>query len=295
MGAAASATGVPAHGDGLGLALDVLKEGDGAGQLPAVDGLGGLAGVLERNTQVGAAGAGRLGGRNLGGGVANLLLGEGPYCQLSLSGRLGRPLFARSRPVGPKLAALRRPSCSAFPPKNHTYGSAPRPRDWEGARADSQGPEKRDVAGRAKSIRRTILAVVLGGDGLVRLSSKNVRLGWSFQISPTKCRFRVRDLFARLGKSARASPIQCAASVRGCRACMWGPTTQSHPGWCVFPDTVGLASPSTTPQSWMARPRRIVYGITNRLDLQRCVLRGQSDVVSRWQFSRLAGPLRAAV
>lgn len=68
----ADGASVAAEGDDLLLLLDVLKELDGALQLPAVDGLGGLAGVLERNTEVGTAGLGRLGGRDLGGSVANL-------------------------------------------------------------------------------------------------------------------------------------------------------------------------------------------------------------------------------
>lgn len=69
---AADGAGVAAEGDGLLLLLDVLKEGDSALQLPAVDGLGGLAGVLEGHTEVGTAGAGRLGGSDLGGSVPNL-------------------------------------------------------------------------------------------------------------------------------------------------------------------------------------------------------------------------------
>lgn len=68
----ADGASVAAEGDDLLLLLDVLKELDGALQLPAVDGLGGLAGVLEGNTEVGTAGLGRLGGRDLGGSVANL-------------------------------------------------------------------------------------------------------------------------------------------------------------------------------------------------------------------------------
>lgn len=52
--------------------LDILEESKGALELPAVDGLGGLASVLERNTEVGTAGAGRLGGLNFLGGVTNL-------------------------------------------------------------------------------------------------------------------------------------------------------------------------------------------------------------------------------
>lgn len=51
---------------------DVLEELQGTSELPAVDGLRGLAGVLERDTQVGTAGAGGLAVLDLGGGVANL-------------------------------------------------------------------------------------------------------------------------------------------------------------------------------------------------------------------------------
>lgn len=72
LSSAAGTTGVAAHGDSLGVVLDVLEELDGTLELPAVDGLGGLAGVLERNTEVGTAGAGRLGGQNLSRGVSDL-------------------------------------------------------------------------------------------------------------------------------------------------------------------------------------------------------------------------------
>ena len=72
LGGAADRASVPAHGDSLDLLLDVLEEGNSALQLPAVDGLGGLAGVLEGHAQVGTASAGRLGGSNLRGGVTNL-------------------------------------------------------------------------------------------------------------------------------------------------------------------------------------------------------------------------------
>ena len=72
----ASASGVSAHGDGLGLLLDILEELEGTGEFPAVDGLGGLAGVLERNTEVGTASAGGLGRLDFGGGVTDLLVGE---------------------------------------------------------------------------------------------------------------------------------------------------------------------------------------------------------------------------
>lgn len=76
LSAATGAASVAAHGDGLLLLLDVLEELHGALELPAVDGLGGLAGVLEGHTQVGTAGAGRLLRCNLGGGVASLSWGE---------------------------------------------------------------------------------------------------------------------------------------------------------------------------------------------------------------------------
>lgn len=72
LSGAADGASVPAEGHGLLLLADVLEEGDGAGQLPAVDSLSGLTGVLERNPEVGAAGAGGLARLDLGGGVANL-------------------------------------------------------------------------------------------------------------------------------------------------------------------------------------------------------------------------------
>ena len=75
MGSTASAPGISPHGDGLDVRLDVLEVLEGAGDLPAVDGLGGLAGVLERDTEVGAASAGALGGLDFGGGVTDLLAG----------------------------------------------------------------------------------------------------------------------------------------------------------------------------------------------------------------------------
>ena len=72
MGSTASAPGISPHGDGLDVALDVLEVLEGTGDLPAVDGLGGLAGVLERDTEVGAASAGGLGRLDFGGGVTDL-------------------------------------------------------------------------------------------------------------------------------------------------------------------------------------------------------------------------------
>jgi hypothetical protein len=58
------------------VALDVLEVLESAGDLPAVDGLSGLAGVLERDTEVGAASAGALGGLDFGGGVTDLNVEE---------------------------------------------------------------------------------------------------------------------------------------------------------------------------------------------------------------------------
>lgn len=56
--------------------LHILEEGNSALQLPAVDGLGGLVGVLEGDSEVGTAGAGRLGGLDLGRSVSDLFEGE---------------------------------------------------------------------------------------------------------------------------------------------------------------------------------------------------------------------------
>ena len=78
LGGAASGAGVSSHGDGLLVLLDVLEEGNSALKLPAVDGLGGLASVLERNSEVGTASAGRLRGLDLGGSVSNLFKWKKP-------------------------------------------------------------------------------------------------------------------------------------------------------------------------------------------------------------------------
>jgi hypothetical protein len=69
---AADAAAVASHGDGLLLLKDVLEELLGTRELPAVDSLGSLAGVLERNTKVGAARAGGLRRGDLLGSVPNL-------------------------------------------------------------------------------------------------------------------------------------------------------------------------------------------------------------------------------
>lgn len=54
----------------------VVQVGDGALQLPAIDGLGGLTGVFEGDAEICAAGAGGFGGLDRGGCVADLF-GEG--------------------------------------------------------------------------------------------------------------------------------------------------------------------------------------------------------------------------
>lgn len=71
---ATDAANEPAEGDGLLLLGDVVEEGNGTLELPAVDRLGGFPRVLERDTEVRAAGARRLGGRDLLGCVSNLRL-----------------------------------------------------------------------------------------------------------------------------------------------------------------------------------------------------------------------------
>lgn len=65
LGVPADVTGKAPHGNGLLLVDDVLEERLGALELPAVDGLGGLASVLEGDAEVRPAGAGRLRRRNL--------------------------------------------------------------------------------------------------------------------------------------------------------------------------------------------------------------------------------------
>ena len=76
LGGTADAAAVTSHGDGLLLLADVLEELLGAGELPAIDGLGGLAGVLERNTEVRPAGASRLRRGDLSCSVPNLNMRE---------------------------------------------------------------------------------------------------------------------------------------------------------------------------------------------------------------------------
>ena len=72
LSGASSSTGVSAHGDSLLVLLNVLEELHGTVELPAVDGLGGLTSVLERNTEIGTAGASRLRRVDFGGSVSNL-------------------------------------------------------------------------------------------------------------------------------------------------------------------------------------------------------------------------------
>lgn len=72
LSSASSAASVPPHGNGLLVLQDISEVGEGALELPAVDSLSRLAGVLEGNAEVAAAGAGRLCAVNGGCSVANL-------------------------------------------------------------------------------------------------------------------------------------------------------------------------------------------------------------------------------
>lgn len=101
LGSAANGAAVAPHGDGLLLLDNILEEGLGALELPAVDRLGGLAGVLERDTEVRPTGAGRLRGRNLSRCVPNLRKihhNSGQRC----------PMIFRARPpkINPTLPLL---------------------------------------------------------------------------------------------------------------------------------------------------------------------------------------------
>ena len=69
---ASGAACVPPHGNGLLVLEDISKVGEGALELPAVDGLGSLAGVLEGDAEVAASRAGRLCAVDAGCSVANL-------------------------------------------------------------------------------------------------------------------------------------------------------------------------------------------------------------------------------
>ena len=72
LSSTASAPSISPHGHGLLVPHDILEVGDGAGELPAVDGLGCLAGVLEGDAKVGAPSAGGFGGLDVCGCVADL-------------------------------------------------------------------------------------------------------------------------------------------------------------------------------------------------------------------------------
>lgn len=67
-------SGVAAHGHGFLVLEHVAQVGEGAVELPAVDGLRGFAGVFEGDAEVGAPGAGGFRGVDLGGGVADLFI-----------------------------------------------------------------------------------------------------------------------------------------------------------------------------------------------------------------------------
>jgi hypothetical protein len=69
---AASAASISPHGDSLLLLQDISEVGERTLELPAVDGLGRLAGVLEGDTEVAAASAGALRVIDVGCCVADL-------------------------------------------------------------------------------------------------------------------------------------------------------------------------------------------------------------------------------
>lgn len=72
LGSPSRGPGVSSHGHGFLLLDHVVQVGQGAGEFPAVDGLGGLPRVLEAHPEVGAAGAGGFGGFDRGSCVADL-------------------------------------------------------------------------------------------------------------------------------------------------------------------------------------------------------------------------------
>lgn len=72
LSSTASAPSIAPHGHGFDMVRDILEVGQGAAELPAVDGLRRLAGVLEGDAEVGAASARALGRVDVRGCVADL-------------------------------------------------------------------------------------------------------------------------------------------------------------------------------------------------------------------------------
>ena len=72
LSSTASAPSISPHRHRLLVVLNIVEVGEGAGELPAVDSLGSLAGVLEGDTEVGATSARRFGGLEVGGCVSDL-------------------------------------------------------------------------------------------------------------------------------------------------------------------------------------------------------------------------------
>ena len=115
LGGAAGAASISSHGHGLDMLLHVLEEGHSTLQLPAVDGLGGLACVLERHSKVGTAGAGRFRGLDLSRGVSGLVQGEGNG-QLNSSHAKQPTMRTRSqRPQRQQFSEPQPPSSNAIP------------------------------------------------------------------------------------------------------------------------------------------------------------------------------------
>ena len=74
MRSTARAPSIPPHGHGFFVVLHIVEVGEGAGEFPAVDCLGGFAGVFEGAAEVGAARAGGFRGFEMGGCVADLYI-----------------------------------------------------------------------------------------------------------------------------------------------------------------------------------------------------------------------------
>ena len=72
LACSSSSTSISPHRHGLLVSNNIAQVRKSAVEFPAVDSLGGFAGVLEGDTEVSTAGAGRFAGLNLGGCVANL-------------------------------------------------------------------------------------------------------------------------------------------------------------------------------------------------------------------------------
>lgn len=100
LGSATGGTGISAHGNGLLVIDDILEVDESTLQLPSVDRLGSLAGVLEADAEVRAPSAGALCVGDCVCGVTDLFISVSSTFELlyiyifcncdDLSGRVGR-------------------------------------------------------------------------------------------------------------------------------------------------------------------------------------------------------------